>query len=152
MKMQEMQEPQRQAYNEGYPESVGYPADKEENSQAGWSRPQDESQQKLQPESEAKLSTTNHVLAILSVVASSCIMALSIALVALTANIFGRTIGAGVTNILPDKVFGLIIASFVISLIVLLFSIAGFVFATIQLSIMQEKLQRAREYGRSPHR
>src|SRR5713226_9042480 len=130
--MQLMQEPEGRSYREGYPQSTGYPP-YQDDEQAGWSRPQYDSQQKLQPESEAQLSTTNVVLAILSVVASSLIMGLSIALVALTANSFGRTIGAGVTDILPNGVFGTIIASFVISLILLLFSIAGFVFSLIQL-------------------
>lgn len=144
--MQEMQEPQRRAYNEGYPESVGYLADEEDGGQAGRSRPKYESQQKLQPESEAKLSTTNFVLAIQSVVASSLIMALSIALLALTANIFGRTIGEGVTDILPNGVYGIIIASFIISLLLLLFSIAGFVFSVIQLSLMGKKRKSARGF------
>jgi hypothetical protein len=143
-----MQEPEGRSYNEGYPESAGYPP-YQDDEQAGSSRPQYESQQKLQPESEAKLSTTNSVLAILSVVASSLIMGLSIALVALTANIFGRIIGAGVTDMLPNSVFGIIIASFVISLVLLLFSIVGFVFSTIQLSIMVKKLKRVRGAAKS---
>ena len=88
-------------------------------------------------------------MAILSVVASSFIMGLSIALVALTANIFGRTIGAGVTDILPESVFGIIIASFVISLLLLLCSITGFVFSTIQLSMMVKKLKRVRGAAKS---
>ena len=146
--MQHMQEPDGRSSNEGYPESAGY-STSQDDEQAGWSWPQYESQQKLQPESEAKLSTTNAVLAILSVVASSLIMGLSIALVVLTASIFGRTIGAGVTDVLPDGVSGLIIASFVISLILLLFSIAGFVFSTIQLAMIEKKLQRVRGAAKS---
>ncbi len=148
--MQQMQEPEGRSYNEGYPESAGYPT-YQEDEQAGWSQPQYESQQKLRTESEAKLSTTNSVLAILSVVASSLIMGLSIALVALTANIFGRIIGAGVTGVLPNSVFGIIIASFVISLILLLFSIAGCVFSTIELSIIVKKLKRVSGTAKSRH-
>ena len=144
--MQYMQEPEGQSYNEGYPESAGNPIN-QDNEQAGWSQPQYTSQQKLQP--EARLGTANLVLAILGVVASSVIMGLSIALVALTANIFGRIIAAGVTNTLPYGIFGISIAGFVIALIVLLFSIAGFVFATIQLAIMTRKRRRARGIGRS---
>ena len=139
--MQQMQGPEDRSYNEGYSQSVEYPTYQDEE-QSGGSRPQYESQQKLQPESKMKLSTTNYVMAILSLVASSLIMGLSIALVALTANIFGRVIGAGVVSILPHSVFGIIIASFVISLILLLSSIAAFVFSIIQLSIMVKKLRR----------
>src|SRR5262245_34135517 len=134
MKMQEMQEPQRRGYNEEYLESVGYPADEEKSGQSGWARPPYESQQKILPESEGKLSTTNYVLAIQSLIASSIIMGLSIALLSLTANIFGKTVGTGATDTLPNGVFGLIIASFVVSLILLLFSIAGYVFSIIQIS------------------
>ncbi len=146
--MQQMQGPEGRSYNEGYLESVEYPTSQNDE-QAAWSRSQYESQQKLQPESEAKLSTTHFVMTILSVVASSLIMGLSIALVALTANIFGRTIGAGVTDILPESVFGIIIASFVISLLLLLCSITGFVFSTIQLSMMVKKLKRVRGAAKS---
>ena len=140
--MQQMQEPEGRSYNQGYPTS-------QDDEQARWSRPQYESQQKLQPESEAKLSTSNSVMAILSVVASSLIMGLSIALVALTANIVGRTIGAGVTDILSNSIVGIIIAISVISLLLLLLSITGFVFSTIQLSMMVKKLKRVRGMGRS---
>jgi len=140
--MQQMQEPEGRSYNQGYPTS-------QDDEQARWSRPQYESQQKLQPESEAKLSTSNSVMAILSVVASSLIMGLSIALVALTANIVGRTIGAGVTDILSNSIVGIIIAISVISLLLLLLSITGFVFSTIQLSMMVKKLKRVRGTGRS---
>jgi len=56
--MQHMQEPEGRSYNEGYPESTGYPTE-QDNEQAEWSRSQYESGQKLQPESEAQLSTTN---------------------------------------------------------------------------------------------
>lgn len=139
--MPQMQEPERQSYNEAYPESAGYRA-YQGNEQADWSQYQYASQQKLRPENEAKLGIINYVMAIMSVVASALIMALSVALVALTANIFGRTIGAGTTSILPNGVFGIIIAGFVVSLILLLCAIAGFVFATIQLSIMQKKLKK----------
>ena len=144
--MQYMQEPEGRSYNEGYPESSGNPTNQDDE-QARWSQPQYQSQQKLQP--EARLSTTNFVLAILSVVASSVIMGLSISLVALTANIFGRIIATGVTNILPYGVFGISIAGFVIALILLLFSIAGFVFSVIQLSLIAGKRKRARGIGRS---
>ncbi len=140
--MQQMQEPEGRSSNQGYPTS-------QDDEQARWSRPQYESQQKLQPESEAKLSTSNSVMAILSVVASSLIMGLSIALVALTANIVGRTIGAGVTDILSNSIVGIIIAISVISLLLLLLSITGFVFSTIQLSMMVKKLKRVRGMGRS---
>src|SRR6266700_3272316 len=51
--MQQMQEPEGRSYNEGYPESAEYPT-YQDGEQAGWSRPQYESQQKLQPESEAQ--------------------------------------------------------------------------------------------------
>ena len=139
--MQYMQEPEGRSYDEGYPESAGNSANQDDQ-QARWSQPQYQSQQKLQP--EARLGTTNLVLAILSEVASSVIMGLSIALVALTANIFGRVIATGVANTLPYGVFGISIAGFVIALILLLFSIAGFVFATIQLAIMTRKRRRAR--------
>lgn len=144
--MQQMQGPEGRSYNEGYSQPDGYPT-YQDSKQAGWSQPQYGSQQKLQTESGARLSTVNLVMAILSLVASSLIMALSIALVALTANIFGRTIGAGAVAALPDKVFGIIIASFIISLILLIFSIAGFVFSIVQISIMGKK-RKARKATR----
>jgi uncharacterized membrane protein len=139
--MQYMQEPEGRSYNEGYPEAAGNPINQDDE-QARWSQPQYQSQQKLQP--EARLGTANLVLAIMSVVASSVIMGLSIALVALTANVFGRIIAAGVVNTLPYGVFGISVAGFVIALILLLFSIAGFVFSIVQLSIMTKKRRRAR--------
>ena len=152
--MPQMQEPEGRSYNEAYPESAGYRA-YQDHDQAEWSQDQYASQQKLRPEAEAKLSTINYVMATLSLVASSLIMALSIALVTLTANIFGRTIGTGVTSILPDRVFGIIIAGFVVSLILLVFAIAGFVFSIIQLSIMQKKINGANRswngYRHRPH-
>jgi uncharacterized membrane protein len=144
--MQYMQEPEGRSYNEGYPESAGNPINQDDE-QARWSQPQYQSQQKLQP--EARLGTANLVLAILSVVASSVIMGLSIALVALTANIFGRIISSGVANLLPYGIFGISVAGFVISLILLLFSIAGFVFSIVQLAIMTRKRRRARGAVRS---
>lgn len=141
--MQQMQEPEGRPYNEGYSQSTGYPV-YQDDEQARWSQLRDDSQQKLQPENGTKLSTINVVLAILSVVASSFIMAFSITLVTLTANIFGRTIGVGAIKMLSNSVFGIIIASFVFSLILLLFSIAGFVFSVIQLSIIGKKRKRER--------
>ena len=45
--MQQMQEPEGRSSNQGYPTS-------QDDEQARWSRPQYESQQKLQPESEAQ--------------------------------------------------------------------------------------------------
>lgn len=147
-KMQEMQEPQRRTYNEGYPEAGGYSADEE----ADWAQPQYDSQQKLQPERDVKLSTTNYVLAILSTVASQIIMFLSFAVFALTANIFGRTVGAGATSGLPGGLTGVIIGGFVVSLILLLFSITGFILSVTQIAIIQKKRNQAREAGRSRYR
>jgi hypothetical protein len=148
--MQQMQEPERQAYNEGYPESTGYQT-YQDDEQAGGSQPQYESQQKLQPERAAKLSTTSYVMAILGVVASSLIMGLSIALVALTANIFGKVIGAGITDTLPYNVFGMIIGSFVVSLLLLLISIAGYVFSIILITGLSKQRKHARNAARSRH-
>jgi hypothetical protein len=146
--MQQMQGPERQAYNEGYPESTGYQT-YQDDEQVGGSQPQYESQQKMQPERAAKLSTTSYVMAILGVVASSLIMGLSIALVALTANIFGKVIEAAITDTLPYNVFGMIIGSFVVSLILLLISIAGFVFSIIQIAALSKQRKRARRATRS---
>ncbi len=146
--MQQMPEPEGKSYNEGYlnsTQSSAYSYDE----QSRRSQRQYESQQKLRTESEAKLSTTNLVLAIMGVVTSSLIMGLSIALVALTANIFGRILSAGVTEILPDRVFGIIIAAFIVSLILLLFSIAGFVFSVVQLSLIRKKLKHLLNIDRS---
>ncbi|GCE31801.1 hypothetical protein KDA_72850 [Dictyobacter alpinus] len=139
--MSQMQEPERQSYKEWSSESVGYGA-YQGKEQAEWPQSQYDSQQKLRPDNDATLSTTNYVMAILSVVASSLIMALSIALVALTANVFGRTVGSGMTAGLPEGVFGLIIASFVVALVLLVFSIAGYVFSVVQISIIQKKLRK----------
>ncbi len=147
-----MQEPQRHAYTEGYQESVGYPANEDIGSQTGWRGSQYEGHQKLQPESEAKLSTTNYVFAILSVVASQLILSLSLALVGLTATIFASTVGAGATYGPPNEVAGVIIAGFVISLILLLFSIASLVFSAIQLSSIRKIRKRARDLSQNPHR
>ena len=130
--MQQMQEPEGRSYNEGYPESAGYPTDQDDE-QARRSRSQYESQQKLQPESEAKLSRTNYVMAAYSLTASSFIMSLSIALVAIS----GTT-----TDRLPNGVFGML-------LILLLFSIAGFVFSTVQVLNMVIKLKRVRGVAKS---
>lgn len=147
-----MQEPQRHVYAQGYQESVGYPANEDIGGQAGWIGSQYEGHQKLQPESEAKLSTTNYVFAILSMVASQLIMFLSIALFVLTAKIFSGTVGVGAISGLPNGVAGMIIAGFVVSLILLLFSIASFVFSVIQASSVQKIRKRARDLSRNPRR
>lgn len=141
--MQQMQDPEGRSYQAGNVESARYP-NYQESEQADWASPQHENQQRLRTESNAKLSTTNYVMAIWSMVASSLIMGLSIALVALTANMFGRTIWAGITDALPYYIFNIIIASFVVSLILLFVSIAGFVFSTIQLSMIVKKLKHLR--------
>ncbi|MBA2391239.1 MAG: hypothetical protein H0V70_00660 [Ktedonobacteraceae bacterium] len=143
--MQNMQEPEGRSYNQGYSESAGNPTSQDDE-QARWSQPQYGRQQKVQP--EARISTTNFVLAVLGLVTSEVIMGLSIALLALTANIFGKTVAAGATAMLPYGVADIIIGAFVVALILLIFSIAGFVFSTIQLAIIARKRRRARSRAR----
>jgi hypothetical protein len=135
--MQQMQEPEGRSSNEGYPESAGYLTDQDDE-QARRSPPQYESQQELQPESEAKLSRTNYVIATYSLTASSFIMALSMALVAFFAT--------ATTDRLPNGVFSML-------LILLLLSIAGFVLSTIQVSniVMKQKRVRGAAKGLEPH-
>jgi len=139
--MQQMQEPEGRSYNSGYPESAEYPR-YQDNEQTEWSQPQYAGQQKLQPEGEVKLSKINSVMAILSVIASSFIMGLSIALTTLTTEMLVKAGG-------PNYTTSIVIASFVISLILLLCSIAGFVFSTIQLALIQKKLKHAKGTARS---
>jgi hypothetical protein len=130
--MQQMQEPEGRSYNEGYPESAGYPTDQDDE-QARRSRSQYESQQKLQPESEAKLSRTNYVMAVYSLAASSAIMSLSIALSAISLT---------TTDRLSNGVFAML-------MILLPTSIAGFVFSTVQAVNIQIKLKRVRGVAKS---
>lgn len=147
-----MQEPQRHVYAQGYQESAGYPANEDIGGQAGWIGSQYEGHQKLQLEGEAKLSTTNYVFAVLSMVASQLIMFLSIALLGVTATIFARTVGVGAISGLPNEVAGMIIAGFVVSLVLLFFSIASLVFSIIQVASIQKIRKRARDLSRNPRR
>src|SRR5690349_94698 len=125
--MQQMQEPEGRGYSEGYqiePEYSMYDGKQQGEEYAEQPRPQYEndesSQQKIRPSSKASLT-----LAILSIVASAIIMGCAIALVALSAVTFAHSVEL-------DQVFGPMIASLVLSIILLAFSVAAFVFSIVQ--------------------
>jgi hypothetical protein len=136
--MQQMQEPEGQEYNTGYQAERDYSQPRQEQDeplyqQYGGSAFQ---QQKLQPPRKASL-----VLAILSIVACSIILGCAITLFVLSLTTFISAVHSTV----PEHIRGLVIASFVFSIILFACSIPAFVFSIIQVTLISKQFPRRRK-------
>jgi hypothetical protein len=140
-----MQDPEERAYSGTYrgdPVGPEYGSSQfsEEYTKEGESQYQtgEWGQQKLQPTSRSEQA--QRAMAIMLMIVTSVIMAISIALFALS--VTNLAIGSGIA--LPQGLFGRVVASFALSLVMMLFSIAAFVASTIQLSLMMKGFRRSR--------
>jgi ABC-type dipeptide/oligopeptide/nickel transport system permease component len=133
--MQQMQEPEGQEYNAGYQAEPDYspPYQEPPYQQYGDTAFQ---QQKLQPPRKASL-----VLAILSIIASSIILGCAITLFVLSLTTFISAVHSTV----PEYIRGLVIASFVFSIILFACSIPAFVFSIIQVTLISKQFPHRRK-------
>jgi uncharacterized protein involved in cysteine biosynthesis len=133
--MQQMQEPEGREYNAGYQAESDYSQPYQEQGEQPYSSPTFQ-QQKIHPPRKASL-----VLAILSIVASSIIMGCAITLFVLALVTFISTTHSAV----PEYIRGLVIVSFVFSIILFACSIPAFVFSIIQATLISKQFPRRRK-------
>ncbi|GHO93769.1 hypothetical protein KSF_038170 [Reticulibacter mediterranei] len=136
--MQQMQDPEGQEYNAGYQAEPNYSQSYQEQSESPYQQYSDPAfqQQKLQPPRKASL-----VLAILSIVACSIILGCAITLFVLAL----VTFISAVHNTVPEYIRGLVIVSFVFSIILFACSIPAFVFSIIQVTLISKQFPRRRK-------
>jgi uncharacterized membrane protein YdbT with pleckstrin-like domain len=142
--MQQMQEPERSVYDQGYQDNSGYPAYKDKQFSQEYSQDEEQQgyrinereQQKLQPVSG--MERGQRAMAIGLVAVTSPMLGFAIAVFVLSAvNL------ANALDILPFKeMFERLQASFALSLILLILTIVAFVFAIVNLALSERKYRR----------
>lgn len=144
--MQQMQEPEERAYSgvyQGDPVDQGYGSRQfsEEYTEES-ERPQNQTnewgQQKLQPTSRSE--QVQRAMAIVLMIVTPAMLGISIALFTLSAVNLANV--SGIT--LPQELFKGVVASFVLSLLMMLLTIAAFVASVIQFSLIMKRFRRSR--------
>jgi len=135
--MQQMQEPEGQAYNAGYQAESDYSEPEQEQIESPYQPYEGGAfqQQKLHPPRKASM-----VLAVLSIIASSIIMACAIVLFVMTLITFISSIHGEV----PTHITVLIFISFIFSILLFVCSIPAFVFSIIQATLMRKQFPHQR--------